>query len=52
MATTAELLDQKNKLQGEVALYDRNAQLAREDGDINSALKWDQQKLAAQSQIN
>lgn len=52
MATTADLIDQKNKLQGEVALYNRNAQLAREDGDTASALRWDQQKLAAQSQIN
>ena len=52
MATAAELTHQKNKLQGEVALYSRNAQLAREDGDTASALRWDQQKLAAQSQIS
>jgi hypothetical protein len=51
MATVAELTNQKNKLQGELALFNRNAQLAREDGDTASALRWDQQKLAADAQI-
>jgi hypothetical protein len=51
MATAAELQNQKNKLEGEVAFYDNNARRAREDGDTAAALKWDQQKLAAQAEI-
>ena len=52
MASVAELTNEKNKLQGELALYARNAQLAKEDGDVNAALKWDRLKLATQQQIN